>query len=383
MADYICQMTNRIKVAHLSSAHPPDDTRIFYKECRTLAQAGYEVVLIIPHDRDEVVNGVRIRAVPKPTSRFDRMVGTVREVYRAALEENAIVYHFHDPELIPVGIMLKNKGKKVIYDVHEDLPRQILTKPWIVPFLRRVVGVGAQTVENLCARYFDRIITVTSTIADRFSENKTTVVHNYPILEEFEGPDFIPYQKRDPLVVYVGGITAIRGIKEMVKAVELIPAEWGVRLILAGKFSPPALEDDVSAMAGWSNVEYLGWQSRDEVADLLSKARIGLVLLHPTLNYMDAYPIKLFEYMAAGIPVVASDFPLWRKIVSDIGCGLLVDPLNPQAIADAVQWLLAHPVEAELMGQRGQDAVINKYNWSTESQKLLGVYQSLVKLRVG
>ncbi len=177
----------------------------------------------------------------------------------------------------------------------------------------------------------------------------------------------------------MGGITAIRGIKEMVKAVELIPAEWGVRLILAGKFSPPALEDDVSAMAGWSNVEYIGWQSRDEVADLLSKARIGLVLLHPTLNYMDAYPIKLFEYMAAGIPVVASDFPLWRKIVSDIGCGLLVDPLDPQAIADAVRWLLAHPVEAELMGKRGQDAVINKYNWNTESRKLLGVYQSLVK----
>ncbi len=335
--------------------------------------------MVIPHDRDESVNGVRIRAVPKPTGRFDRMLGTVREVYRVALEENAIIYHFHDPELIPVGIQLKNKGKKVIYDVHEDLPRQILTKPWIVPFLRRVVGAGAQVVENLCAHYFDRIVTVTSTIADRFPENKTTIVHNYPIFEEFSGADFIPYQERDPLVVYVGGITVIRGIKEMVKAVELIPANWGVKLILAGKFSPPALENDVSSMAGWSNVEYLGWQSREEVADLLNKARIGLVLLHPTLNYMNAYPIKLFEYMAAGIPVVASDFPLWRKIVSDIGCGLVADPLNPQAIADAILWLLAHPVEAEIMGKRGQDAVIKKYNWNTESQELLDVYQSLVK----
>ncbi|HOM11522.1 MAG TPA: glycosyltransferase family 4 protein [Spirochaetota bacterium] len=371
MADYICQMTNRIKVAHLSSAHPPADTRIFYKECRTLAQAGYEVVLIIPHDRDEIVNGVRIRAVSKPTSRFDRMMSTVREVYRAALEEDAIIYHFHDPELIPVGILLKNKGKKVIYDVHEDLPRQVLTKPWIKPFLRRVVGAGAQAVEKFCAHYFDRIITVTSTIAERFPENKTTIVHNYPILEEFAGTDFIPYQKRNPLVVYVGGITVIRGIKEMVNAMNLIPETLGARLVLAGKFSPPALENDVSSMAGWSNVEYLGWQSRDEVADLLSKARIGLVLLHPTLNYMDAFPIKMFEYMAAGIPVVASNFPLWRKIVSEIGCGLVVDPLNPQAIADAVQWLLAHPVEAELMGKRGQDAVIKKYNWHTEAQNLL------------
>ncbi len=335
--------------------------------------------MIIPHDRDEIVNGVRIRAVSKPTSRFDRMMSTVREVYRAALEEDAIIYHFHDPELIPVGILLKNKGKKVIYDVHEDLPRQVLTKPWIKPFLRRVVGAGAQAVEKFCAHYFDRIITVTSTIAERFPENKTTIVHNYPILEEFAGTDFIPYQKRNPLVVYVGGITVIRGIKEMVNAMNLIPETLGARLVLAGKFSPPALENDVSSMAGWSNVEYLGWQSRDEVADLLSKARIGLVLLHPTLNYMDAFPIKMFEYMAAGIPVVASNFPLWRKIVSEIGCGLVVDPLNPQAIADAVQWLLAHPVEAELMGKRGQDAVIKKYNWHTEAQNLLDVYQSLVK----
>lgn len=379
MAEYICQMTNRIKVAHLSSAHPPYDTRIFYKECRTLAQAGYEVVLIIPHDRDEMVNGVRIRAVPKPTGRFERMMGTVRAVYRAALEEDALIYHFHDPELIPVGIMLKSKGKKVIYDVHEDLPRQILTKPWIAPFLRRIVGTGAQAIENMCVHYFDRIITVTSTIADRFPENKTTIVHNYPILEEFTGTESEPYQKRDQSVVYVGGITVIRGIKEIVKAIYLIPGSMGARLVLAGKFSPPGLENEICSMAGWSNVEYLGWQSRDEVADLLNRARIGLVLLHPTLNYIDAYPIKLFEYMAAGLPVVASDFPVWRKIVSDIGCGLLVDPLDPQAITDAVQWLLAHPVEAELMGKRGQNAVSNKYNWNTESQKLLDVYQSLVE----
>lgn len=372
-------MTNRVKVAHLSSAHPPYDTRIFFKECRTLAQAGYEVVLITPHDQDEVVNGVRIRGVPKPTGRCDRMMGTVREVYRVALEEDVFIYHFHDPELIPVGMKLKFKGKKVIYDVHEDLPRQILTKPWIAPFLRRIVGTGAQLVENICVQHFDRIVTVTSTIAERFPEYKTSIVHNYPILEELAGINSKPYSERGPVVVYVGGITVIRGIKEMVEAIKLIPGNLGVRLALAGKFSPPGLKNEVCSIEGWNNVDYLGWQSREEVASLLNRARIGLVLLRPTMNYLDSYPIKLFEYMAAGIPVIASDFPLWRKIVSNIGCGLLVDPLNPQAIADAIQWLLAHPVDAESMGKRGQIAVVERYNWDTEAQKLLDVYKGLVK----
>lgn len=372
-------MIKRAKVAHLSSAHPPYDTRIFYKECCTLAKAGYEVVLIIPHDMNEVVNGVQIRGVSKPTGRCKRMTGTVREVYRAALKEDADIYHFHDPELIPVGVRLSSKGKKVIYDVHEDLPRQVLAKPWIVPFLRRIVGIGAQLVENICVRHIDRIVTVTSTIADRFPDNKTTIVHNYPILEELTDTDSEPYQERCPIVVYVGGITVIRGIKEMIEAIRLLPEELGVRLVLAGKFSPSELENEMCFAAGWKFVDYLGWQSREEVATLLNKARIGLVLLHPTLNYLDSYPIKLYEYMSAGIPVVASDFPLWRQIISDIGCGLLVDPLDPRAISNAIQWLLDHPVDAETMGKRGQEAVGKRYNWDTEAQKLLDVYKRLVK----
>jgi glycosyltransferase involved in cell wall biosynthesis len=372
-------MKNRVKVAHLSSAHPPDDIRIFYKECRTLAQAGYEVVLITPHDRDEVVNGVRIRSVSKPSGRYERMMGTVSEIYKAALQEDAFIYHFHDPELLPVGMKLRIKGKKVIYDAHEDLPRQILTKPWIPSFLRRIVGAGADLVEKLCVQYIDRIITVTSTIADRFPEHKTSIVHNYPILEELTAAEPEPYNERGPIMAYVGGITEIRGIKEMVAAVNLIPEDVGMCLAIAGEFSPPRLEREVCSMEGWERVDYLGWQSRQEVANLLNKARIGLVLLYPTLNYLDSYPIKMFEYMAAGIPVIASDFPLWRKIVEDIGCGLLVDPLEPQAIADAVRWLLAHPIEAESMGKCGQIAVAEHYNWDMEAQKLLEVYKSLLE----
>ena len=159
------------KVCHLTSVHRPFDTRIFYKECRTLAQAGYEVVPVVTHDKNDVIDGVRIKGVPKPKNRRERMTKTVWQVYKAAVAENADIYHFHDPELIPVGIMLKLKGKKVIYDVHEDVPKQILTKYWIPSFLRRAASASASLFEKIGSKFFDGIVAATQTIADKFGSS--------------------------------------------------------------------------------------------------------------------------------------------------------------------------------------------------------------------
>jgi len=211
---------HKAKVCHLTSVHSPFDTRIFYKECRTLAQAGYKIVLVVPHDKNDVVDGVRIRAVPKPKNRRERMTKTVWQIYKAAVAENADIYHFHDPELIPVGIMLKLKGKKVIYDVHEDVPKQILTKYWIPSFLRRAVSASASLFEKIGSKFFDGIVTATPTIADKFPLDKTAAVQNFPMLNELVTSDATPYPNRPYNIVYVGGITALRGIREMVQAVE-------------------------------------------------------------------------------------------------------------------------------------------------------------------
>lgn len=368
-----------VKVAHLTSVHPPFDTRIFYKECRTLAQAGYDVVLVVPHDRDEVVDGVRIRAVPKPKNRLERMTKTVWQVYKAALSENADIHHFHDPELIPVGIVLKLKGKKIIYDVHEDVPKQILTKYWIPSFLRHIASAGALLFEKIGSKFFDGIVAATPTIACKFPSDKTVAVQNFPMLNELVTSDAMPYPNRPNDIVYVGGITAIRGIREMVEAIGLLPETLGARLCLAGSFSPAELYNEVCTMPGWKRVKFLGWQTREQMTALLGKARAGLVLLHPTLNYYDALPVKLFEYMSAGIPVVTSDFPLWKKIVEGTGCGLVTNPLDPQSIASAIEWLLTHPDEAEAMGKRGQEAVRKLYNWEHEAEVLISFYERLLK----
>jgi len=370
-------MLNKKKVVHLSSAHPCFDIRIFVKECRTLVQAGYNVVLIVAYDRDEVVEGVKIKSVPKRKNRWGRMFKTVLDIYKSALQEDAALYHFHDPELIPAGIMLRYKGKKVVYDAHEDLPRQVLTKPWINPLLRRVVSILAGVVENIGVRFFNGVVAVTPEIAERFPKNKTTVVHNYPILGELVAEDAVPYSKREPIAVYVGGITIIRGIKEMAEAVKLMPKDLDIKLVLAGSITEKDVKKVISDVD--SSVNFVGWQSREQVAKLLGCSRIGLVLFHPAPNHVNALPNKLFEYMSAGLPVLASDFPLWRGIIDSIGCGLSVDPLDPKKISAAVQWMLEHPAESEEMGKRGQEAVYERFNWDKESGKLLSFYEKILK----
>ena len=178
-------------------------------------------------------------------------------------------------------------------------------------------------------------------------------------------------------MLYIGGLTEGRGILEMVKAVQLLPERLNVQLILGGRFSPEILREQVVALPGWGKVNERGWLPRNDVLKYLKEVRLGLVVLRPLPNYIPSYPIKMFEYMNAGIPVVASNFPLWREIVEEAKCGLLVDPLNPQEIADAVQWLLEHPQEAEEMGLNGQRAVLEKYNWDSEAKKLLDFYKEI------
>lgn len=372
----------RGKVAHLTSVHPVFDTRIFHKEAATLAAAGYEVVLIAVTEHDTVERGVRVRAVPPAAGRLRRMTATVVAMLRAALDERADVYHFHDPELIPVGLLLKLAGRRVIYDVHDDLPGQVLTKPWIHPRLRALVARSMAAVERLAGRLFDGVVVANPAHAARFPPTKTSTVRNLPRLEEFAtAGDAVPYRERPRQVVYIGDLSRVRGTLEMVDAMALLPAESDVRLEIGGRFNEPELEDVCRRSPGWDRVTFLGWQSRPQVAAALARARVGLVLLHPVPHYSANYPVKLFEYMASALPVVASDLPLCREVVESAGCGLLVDPRDPAAIAAAITWLLDHPAEAEAMGRRGWRMVHDRYSWTSEGEALLGYYERLLNAR--
>lgn len=365
------------KVCVLTSAHPAFDVRIFHKESKSLARAGYEVTLVAPHQESQRVDGVTIKAIMPASGRLERCFKTTAAVYRAAVAIDADVYHFHDPELMMIGLLLRAQGKKVIYDIHEDLPLTVSYKPYIPKWLQRPLAKIFGITESLATRYFSGLIAATPEIAARFSgHSNVAVVQNYPLREEF--PEGTGDREANDYVTYVGlRITKARGAEEMVRAVELLAESCPIRLKLAGTIEPPALLQRLEAARGWRSTEYLGPLGRVGVSELIRNAIAGLVVLHPEPNYVNSHPVKLFEYMCAGIPVIASNFPVFRSIIEAAKCGILVDPLSPRQIADAIEFLGTHPDEARAMGERGRMAVRNRYNWQHEELSLLGMYQRL------
>lgn len=366
---------NNCRIVHLTTVHSRFDVRIFEKEVRSLARAGYETYLLVGDGKgDEDLESIRIRDIgASAPGRLRRMLFQPFRMWWRARRLDAVVYHFHDPELIPIGLLLWFQGAKVIYDSHEDVPRDILSKEWIHPKLRGLIARTVEHIENYAAGKFDAVIAATPHIARRFKlvNPKSIDVSNYPMNRELD----VPIGPRDDTrtVCYIGGIGIIRGAREMIKALELVDA----RLILAGPFESSETEAELRSYDGWSKVDYRGVVSRAAVREIMAQSRAGLLFFHPEPNHVDAQPNKMFEYMSGALPVLASDFPLWRSILINEEAGLCADPRDPVAIADAISSLLSDPTAAEKMGVRGRAAVLARYRWDNEEQKLLALYKEL------
>jgi glycosyltransferase involved in cell wall biosynthesis len=360
-------------VAHLTSAHPRNDTRIFIKQCRTLAALGYEVTLVVADGNgDAVRDGVAIVDVGRLPGRLQRIVHTTARVLDKAVALDADVYHLHDPELIPIGLRLKRRGKTVIFDSHEDVPRQLLGKPYLGPVTRRVLSHGFALYQRYACARFDGIIAATPFIRDAFLKihARTMDVNNFPMAGELDPAD--PDADKLAEVCYVGGIGAIRGIRELVGAGKHLRSP--ARINLVGRFSEPAVEAQVKADPGWARVNELGFLDRDGVRGVMQRSAAGVVTFLPLPNHLDSLPTKMFEYMSSGIPVIASDFPLWHDIVEGNRCGLCVDPRDPRAIASAIDYLVSNPGVAREMGANGRKAVLDRYNWAAEAARLADFY---------
>jgi glycosyltransferase involved in cell wall biosynthesis len=366
------------KICVMTSAHPAFDARIFHKQCRSLAAAGYQVTLVAPHSQSLVRDGVQLRATRIRKNRLQRATLGVWEVFRFAIRERADVYHFHDPELIPAGLVLRLLGRKVIYDVHEDLPGTFSYKQYIPRWLKKPLGVSVAGLECLSSFFFSAVVTATPPLARRFQAlGRVAVVHNYPLIEEFATS--VRQRAVGNYFVYLGmAIMEERGAKELVEAIALLPAGLSAKLVLIGAFEPPQFRDLLQALPGWKKTDAIGLVDRKRAADVLSQAVAGLITLHPHPNFLNAFPVKLFEYMAAGVPVIASDFLVCRGIVEEARCGLFVNPRNAKEVAAAMAYLLTHPEEAQAMGERGREAVLRKFNWTKEQETLLELYSELL-----
>ncbi len=361
-------------ICHITTVHPRFDVRIFHKECKSLSK-NYNVTLIVADGLgDEIKEKINIIDIGlRQSSRLKRAKIDSKKAYKKAIELDCEVYHFHDPELMTIGRKLIKQNKKVIYDVHEDIPRQILAKPYINKYLRPILSLIIEIKENHNAKHFSAITTSTPFIRDRFLKinNNSIDINNFPIINDFP---IISFNKKKNQLCYVGGLSENRGTLSLIKSLSNIDS----KLVLAGNFENNELLEKCKTLNEWSKVKFVGYVNRAEISSILSESRIGMVNLKPLVNYIDALPVKMFEYMASGIPVIASNFPLWANIIKTNNCGICVDPNNEKDISNAINFILEKPYEAEQMGINGQKAVKEKYNWVIEEEKLLKVYKEVL-----
>jgi len=368
-----------IKVCHLTSVHSRFDARIFSKECKSLVEANYDVSLIVADGKgDESVDNIKIYDVGSELGRINRITKTTKKIRKLAVKLNCEIYHFHDPELLFVGLRLKILGKKVIFDMHENVPADIEEKEYIHPFLRKIFSFWYRKLEIYAVKKFDAIVSTRESINQRLESFNLNIelITNYPIIEENIAKEL--YQI--PTICFAGAVVPNWQHKEIINAIVNID---NVRYLLAGPADEDYLEE-LKLLNGWGKVEYQGKIPFEDVNNMYKQGTIGVALYIYCKN-MDGKignlaNTKLFEYMNWKIPIICTDFSLWKKIVvEEEQCGICVDPYDTNAIATAIKYLNDNPLIAKKMGENGRKAVLKTYNWKTQEVILLKLYDKIIK----
>ncbi|MBC9811953.1 glycosyltransferase [Crocinitomicaceae bacterium CZZ-1] len=370
------------RICHITNIHDWNDTRIFYKECCSLADAGYQVSLVAPDAEEGIHNGVSVLSVArKSKSRIYRASFLAWAVMRKALTTKAKIIHFHDPELIWIGFILRLFYRKtIIFDVHENLTAQIQDKQWLK--FKRLIAWLYGRMERFASRYFHIVIAEESYRYLFEKQAKSlTPVFNFPEVEKLQ--QFSQDTRSDQNgILYVGVVSEIRGIMQIIQALGIlkrknIPFTFHcVGPIEDGIISKLKALDEYNDVK--ENIIFYGRKPLFEAYQLAGQSKMALSLLHPTPNYIRSYSTKIFEYMAIGLPFVVSDFPLY-SFVTERKIGACVNPFDTHGIAKVFEYLLSDDPEIARQIDRARHAVKNDFSWESQREKLLGLYASITK----
>ncbi|MGH9684343.1 MAG: glycosyltransferase family 4 protein [Candidatus Acidiferrales bacterium] len=364
-----------ITLCHFSTAHTQLKSRSFHRQFLPLAAAGFKVQYISPARAMATHDGIEFVTIRKRNSRLARFLGSV-PLFLKLLQQPASVYHFQDPELLPAALLLKLVfRKRVVYDAYEDFPSMARDKASIPQPLRSSAARLVRAIEKLAARCFDGVMTADPCTLRRLAHtgrSRKLVFYNFPNLDFFPHPA----PQRKPFdVVYRGGLSERAGTFLLLDAAAgLVRQGHAIRLLLIGYFdsasAESALRRRIRGLGLDSSVEILGRIRHEEMAQALCQARIGVSPLSATPKFLLNIPVKIFEYWACGLPVIASDLPPIRPFLCNTHAGLLFPPGNSHGLALSIRWMLEHPHTAERMGCRGRSAVVERFNNHNETQKL-------------
>ncbi len=360
-----------IKICHLTITSQDNIPRLL-RESKGAVEHGMEVHIVALGNTEEK-DGIHFWGAHMPTNRIDRLFKIGREIFHTAIAVDADIYQIHDPELLRFARLLKHKGKRVVFDSHENYTLQVSIKAYLPKAVAKLASRIYQRFETWALKYVDAtLIPCTFDGKDIFKGRvrKHIILPNYPVLKE--AGEYNPHKDS---ICYAGALSKERGISCLLQAA----SQSNTTLILAGKFSSEAYQKEVMQMPEWKSAEYLGVLPQDEIYKLYNKCIAGMSTMLPTGEYcvMDTLNTKVYEYMMQGLPVIVSDFPYARRVLSEYKCGICVDPTNVQDIVDAIRYFQDHPEKARQMGQNGRKAVEREFNWGTQEKILLKLYKEL------
>lgn len=368
------------RIMMCSSVHVWVDTRIYYKEAKTLALSGYQLdFYAIEHStKKEVVNRITMHYLEKKKrlKRFQHW----KFLYNEMIKSNAKNFHFHDSELLVVALFLKRKLKKeifIVYDMHEHLPAAIKTKQWIPKFSRNFISKIIEKVEKYLMKSCDAVIFAEKSYKKHYTNLnlKKIDVLNYPLVERE-----LPRKKENDFLtlIYVGVLTEQRGLFNMLELAKHLKANSTIafKLKLIGPiFTKKHKINQFIKENQLENVlEFYGRMQYNDIWMHYSQADIGLCLLHPTPNNLNSQSTKLFEYMAAGLPIIASDFSSFTKLLTLHQCGKTGDIFNYEELGELVLEILDKSDERLTLGENGRNAFEQYYSWINEGEKLRSLY---------
>lgn len=358
----------------MTSVHPWDDIRIFKKEAVSTAKFAKQTYLVAANAPNTIADGVEIVNVTFPTnhSRLKRILFLKNRVIDKALALDADIYHLHDPELLSGVKKLRRKGKLVVYDSHEDVPKTILSKTWIKPgFVRKMISKFYNRFEKGTCEKCAGVISVLPEITNQFTNKNLETIYNYPFASK---PN--EEQTSDGFkLIYVGGLTRIRGIKEICEALETLPQEY--RLTLVGKWESDAFRTEcLSSLSDSSRIEETGFVDHEACQTYIQKADLGLSTLYKEPNYMNSLPIKAYEYATHELPVVMSDIPYWENEFGSFA--VFADPTSPSAIATAIQAVRDNYSSYKTKVKAFKNEVLANKNWDAEEKKLIAFYEKIL-----
>ena len=371
-----------LKVCHVTSVHKRYDTRIFHKECSSLAKAGYDVTLLVADNKvPEVRNGIKIASADfKPTTRWHRILHASSTMFKYAMSVNADIYHLHDPELLPMAKKLKQCDKRVVFDSHENYPAQIACKYYLPSIMRKVASSIYKSYETHILKYCDAVI-IPCTFYGGVNIfegrcKRTVYISNAPKLEELYDVYREEKRKWNHTICYIGSLTYERGITHLIKAAY----KANVKLVLVGNFVKEGYHEELQKMPEYQCVDYRGFVDRDGLMPIFNEASIGMATLLNVGQYNtgDNFVTKVYEYMSVGLPVIVSKYKYIEDTLSKHRFGLSVEPDNVDAIADAIRYIITSPHIAREMGNAGRIAIKGEFNWHIEENKLLRLYKELV-----